>query len=254
MPDAEPFRSIEDRVESFVDAVGADSPQVERLRAELLAKWDAMARVIKRSALLILAAITGFELLRRGLVGEVSISSIKLARLSFLQPVLVTLSAYLFLRLWQHVRLVDLTSRAYWRLSKRSSSALYDSDLELLTTPHHNPMMESVPAAFLGRRSDSRFEYLSRMLQALLVTAVPLIFWVYAYWQLFLLRSPRDLWTWASLVATVVLIASALASSRDDWAGQLNEQPNDARERFRREIRRASRSPSEPGERPAASG
>jgi hypothetical protein len=229
--------SIEERVASLVEASGKDSVAVERFRDQLIEQWRIYIADIKRNALWSVAAIVGFILFDAHAVGKVTIFSVELTRLTIAPLSFPPLVAYLLLQIWQRVRLVSLVSEAYAKVTSLIQPNLHNSDLDLLVAPSEAPFVPVMPTSLIGDGSESSLNFALRLIQAAVIVIVPVGFWLYAYWQLFAIRSLSDSWAWISLLLTLFIFGVTLASSREDRTRQLGETSAQTLARARRELR-----------------
>ena len=134
------------------------------------------------------------------------------------------------------MRLASLVSQAYGKLSEIIRPELHNTDLDLLVTPDA-AFIPTMPSSLIGDESESFLDFALRLIQASAIVTLPVLFWIYAYWWLFAIRSLSDVWTWISLMLTISLFAVTLASSGEDRTRQLGETPQQTMARMRKELR-----------------
>ncbi|MFC0532239.1 hypothetical protein [Phytohabitans kaempferiae] len=137
----------------------------------------------KRAALGVVLIVFAFELLNRGLISEASITNFKLSELGFLLPILPVLASYLLLRIALLEREYDIFQDIYLELTRQALPGFWKSDLDVLLWPNMNPTIGQIPKSFIGRGRS--LIMLGSNFEGAIIMALPVVFLVHAYTELF---------------------------------------------------------------------
>ncbi len=177
-------RKYEEKVKTFLSSASADPDFIKQCFWGLKTEYDFYGKKITRWAIVGIVAACLFELLNRNLIGEIDVSGVKVARLSFLLYIMPPIVAASLLNL----ATLNIEQNIYLLLLKEFAlqqfPALHETEIIALYLAQQGGLVGYIPDSFVKPRTIT-FLDLSRTGQALLVVASFIIFEFYAYTQLF---------------------------------------------------------------------
>jgi hypothetical protein len=200
--------SVASEVRKFVEAKET-TPDLLR---ETLWRFVDLARDTlksqRRVAILLVALAFAFELLNRSLVNEASLAGIKLSRPGFLATLTPAAISYLYLRFASSGRDLNVYLSVVYCITSHRFLGLNESRLDSMVVAVGGPTLTLLPRTYAPhwRRMTAGMP----LSELAVYNFLPFGFVIYAFWQLFTRHGTGDPLIWASLIASTVLLVTAL--------------------------------------------
>jgi hypothetical protein len=184
-----------------------DKEQADQYIADLSGVWKEVSSSIRSTVILIVVAMTLFELLSRAAVEEMSFGPVKIKDLALVEKLIPVVVAYLFYQLvsqYLRWRSMEIT---YNYLMTRFHSAISGNNFDLLLYP-------SMPALFDLNRSAGEgsklvdMQYTLGLVLIAIFMGIPFAFEVYAYYRIIVTDAFDVLGVVGSLLSAALVFAA----------------------------------------------
>ncbi|GAA1409227.1 hypothetical protein ACFQZ4_16240 [Catellatospora coxensis] len=207
MPDV-PQRHIADRVKQFLDDKKTDPELVREYLGLLLAEQRSLVSQINRSFGLMFLLATLFVLIAVQGVQELSIGGVKLGNLHFISALIPVVMAGLFARAAMLNARRSVVVETYNKLNEQVCPGLYQSDLDTLLIPNLF-FVTSEPLMFGWSGRMKKVAEIAWIAEICVFIMLPIVFYVYAYIQIFSLLPVTSPPAWISFLLTVAMYSLA---------------------------------------------
>lgn len=201
--------SVDALVERFLSAEETTPDLREVCLWRLSDQLGRISAAEKRHIASMSIAMVVFELLNRSLVYEATLAGVKVVNFGFLQPILPAVVAFVYMRLMVLNRDHDVYTSVYYTVVRQGFPGLYSSHIDRLFTSISGFVFTRIPEAFLSP-SKRRMGLVALAVEVLVILTLPVMFGVYAYWQLFARQGFASLITWVTLALTCVFFVLGL--------------------------------------------